>query len=80
MVEFLPGTNQPVPALMTAEEACMYLRLDEGRSIENAVRALNRIVDKRRITPIIVGKLRRYAKVELERFIIEEVEFQRKAS
>ena len=66
--------------LMTSEEAASYLRLDEGRSIANAVKALNRLVDKRKITPIVVGKRRRYAKVELERFIIEEVEFQRKAS
>ena len=79
-IDFLPGTNQPVPAVMTAEEACLYLRLDEGRSIKNAVRALNRLVDRRRITPIVVGKRRRYAKVELERFIVKEVEFQRRAS
>ncbi len=69
-VEFFPGTNQPVPVVMTAEEACRYLRLDVDRDdMKNAIKALNRLVDKGFIRPCIVGNHRRYSHDELRRFI-----------
>lgn len=73
-IEFLPGTNEPAPAAMTAEEACQYLRLDEGRDIAAAIKALNRLVEKDKIRPCIVGKLRRYWRHELDRYLAEETE------
>ncbi len=69
MTEFLPINNRPAPAVMTPEEAVVYLRLDEGREMENALKALNRIVGKGMIRPCLIGKLRRYWKRELDRFV-----------
>ena len=75
MVEFpqvtdvLPGTNQPVPAVMTAEEACCYLRLDVDREMKNAIKSLNRLVDRKLIRPCMYQKKRMYARKELDRFI-----------
>ena len=68
-IEFLPGTTTPAPRLMTAEEACRYLRLDDGRGIEAAVKALTRIVDRNLIRPCLVGRHRRYSRRELDRYI-----------
>ena len=73
-VEFLPGTSVPAPALMIDSEAADYLRLDENRSNENAVKALNRLVEKRLIRPCLVGNRRRYWRHELDRFMCEETE------
>lgn len=61
-------------AVLTAEEACRYLRLDEGRDMDNAVKALNRLVDNGRLRPCVVGKYRRYSVDELRRFIERETE------
>ncbi len=57
------------PILMTAEEACEYLRLTEGRALSAALAALNHLVRRRRLHPCLVGKRRRYAREELDRFI-----------
>lgn len=73
-VEFLPGTSVPAPALMIDSEAAGYLRLDENRSNDNAVKALNRLVEKRLIRPCLVGNRRRYWRHELDRFMREETE------
>ena len=73
-VEFLPGTDQPIPALMTAQDACRFLRLDVGRNMKNAIKALNRLVDKDLIRPCLVGNHRRYSHDELRRFIGEATE------
>lgn len=59
----------PTHEILTAEEACRYLRLDIGRDSDAAIKALNRLVDKGRIRPCLVGKHRRYTRDELCRFI-----------
>ena len=63
------GTGHGV---LTAEEACSYLRLDEGRSMSAAIHSLNHLVRKRAIHPCVVGKHRRYARAELDRFIQDQ--------
>ena len=69
-VEYFPGTSQPVPKLLTALEACRFLRLDLGRDTEAAMlRALQRLVERRLIRPAIhVGK-RYYDRDELVRYV-----------
>ncbi len=62
------------PGLLIDTEAAVYLRLNEGREMSAALKALNRIVDKKQIRPCIVGKHRRYAREELDRFIAERTE------
>ncbi len=69
IIEFMPGTTTPAPRLLTAEEAAAYLRLDDGRDIEAAVKALNRLVDRRLIRPCLIGRHRRYSRLELDRII-----------
>ena len=63
-----------VSPLLTAEEACRYLRLDENREPDAALKALTRLVDKRLLRPCIVGKHRRYGRQELDRFIEQQTE------
>ena len=74
MADFLPGTNLPVPSVMTAQECCCYLRLDLGRSIENATKALNRLVDRKLIRPCMYKKNRMYSRKELDRFLLDQTE------
>lgn len=70
IIEFLPGSTTPAPRLLTAEEAARYLRLtDDGRDVQAAVKALNRLVDRNLIRPCLVGRHRRYSRRELDRFI-----------
>ena len=72
--EILPGTDEIAPAVMTAEEACRYLRLDVGREMKNAIKALNRLVDRKLIRPCMYMKERRYTRDELDRFLAEQTE------
>ena len=69
-VEYFPGTSEPVPKLLTALEACRFLRLDLGRETEDAMlKALDRLVERKRIRPAIhVGK-RYYDRNELIRYV-----------
>ncbi len=47
IIEFLPGSTTPAPRLLTDREAAAYLRLtDDGRDLQAAVKALNRLVDR----------------------------------
>ena len=62
------------PALLTASEAAAYLRLDEGKDADGAIRAIDRLVDQERLRPCLVGRHRRYSRVELDRFIAAETE------
>lgn len=74
--EWLP-TDPPriAPALMTAEEAVVYLRLNEGgRDIGDALKSLEYLVQNGRLRPCRVGKHNRYARSELHRFVIEQTE------
>ena len=69
-VEYFPGTSEPVPKLLTALEACRFLRLDLGRETDGAMmKALERLVERRLIRPAIhVGK-RYYDRDELVRYV-----------
>ncbi len=69
MTEFFPKTNppEPVPQLLTAEEACRYLRLDEGRELPQAVKSLRRLVELGRLRPTRIGRSNRYLREELHR-------------
>ena len=62
----------PSPAddhsIMTAEEACRYLRLDLERSMPLALKALNRLVDEKKVlTPTMYRKRRMYTRAECDR-------------
>ena len=69
--EILPGTDQIAPAVMTAEEACCYLRLDV---LKNPIKALNVLVDRKLLRPCMYKKERHYTRDELDRFLTEQTE------
>ena len=69
-----PGWHTPAHVLLSATEAAAYLLLAEGKEEEAAVKAVNRLVDARRIKPCVIGGVRRYARAELDRFIFEQTE------
>ena len=69
-----PGWHTPAHVLLSATEAAAYLLLAEGKEEEAAVKAVNRLVDSRKIRPCVVGGHRRYSRVELDRFILEQTE------
>lgn len=69
-VEYFPGTSEPVPKLLTALEACRFLRLDLGRETEAAMaKALDRLVERKRIRPAIHLGKRYYDRDELIRYV-----------
>lgn len=74
--EWLPtDPPRPAPALMTAQEAAMYLRLFEGgRDIADAVKSLEYLVTTGRLRPCRVGRHNRFTRVELDRFMHEQTE------
>jgi len=74
--EWLPtDPPRPAPALMTGEEAAMYLRLTEGgRDISDALSSLEYLVSEGRIRPCRVGRFNRFTRAELDRFIHEQTE------
>lgn len=74
MIEFFPNSREPVPEVLTADEACCYLRLDEGRDLVNARRALARLVTKRLLRPCRLGKYNRFTRLELSRMVQELTE------
>ena len=66
MIEFRPIE----PVVFTPEEACKYLRLEVGREMPSALRALARLVDeKKQIRPIMYLRGRMYRRDELDRFL-----------
>jgi hypothetical protein len=66
---------RPAPALMTAQEAALYLRLTEdGRDIGDALTSLEYLVTTGRIRPCRVGRHNRFTREELARFIHEQTE------
>ncbi len=78
MSEFLPEIGIPAPALMTPQEAALYLRLAtkeecEGQA-EIVVTRVNRLVERGLLRPCIVGGKRRYGRHELDRFIVAETD------
>lgn len=69
-VEYFPGTDEAVPLLLTPIEACQFLRLDLGRESEAAmVKALDRLVARRRIRPAIHLGKRYYSRSELIAYV-----------
>ena len=68
--EYFPNTTQPVPKLLTALEACAFLRLDLDRDSESAMlRALQRLVESKRIRPAVHTGKRFYDRDELVRYV-----------
>lgn len=74
--EWLPSDPPRIaPVLMTAAEAVVYLRLDQGgRDIRDAVKSLEYLVSEGKLRPCRVGRWNRYARSELDRFIAEQTE------
>lgn len=74
--DWLPGEPpRPAPALLTAPEAAIYLRLtEEGRDIGDALVSLEYLVTTGKVRPCRVGRHNRYAREELVRFIREQTE------
>lgn len=69
-VEYFPGTSEPVPKLLTALEACQFLRLDLGRETDAAMlKALDRLVERKRIRPALHLGKRYYDRDELIRYV-----------
>lgn len=69
MIEFFPNSRQPVPEVMTAIEACRYLRLDEDRDTDLALKSLRRLVDKQLLHPCRLGRHNRFSRRELARLV-----------
>lgn len=70
VIEFFAGGSEPVPKLLTALEACRFLRLDLGRETEAAMlKALDRLVARKRIRPAIHLGKRYYDRDELIRYV-----------
>ena len=59
---------QPCPELLTAEEAIVYLRLDET-GVADPERTLKYYREKRRLRATQVGRQIRYRRVELDRLL-----------
>ena len=60
------------PVVFTAEEAAVYLRLDVGRDMPAALRALARLVDEKKlIHPVMYRRERLYRRAELDRFLAD---------
>ena len=74
-MEWLPSDPpRPAPAVMTAVEAAIYLRLAEDRDIGDALDSLAYLVRHKGLRPCRIGKLNRYARWELDRFVAEQTE------
>lgn len=74
--DWLP-TDPPriAPSLMTAQEAVVFLRLDEGgRDMADALKSLEYLVHSGRLRPCRVGRNNRFARAELQRFVLEQTE------
>lgn len=74
--DWLP-TDPPriAPPLMTAQEAVVYLRLDEGgRDMADALKSLEYLVLTGRLRPCRVGRNNRFARAELQRFVLDQTE------
>ena len=54
--------------VLTADEACRFLRLDEGRDMVRAMRSLRFYVARRELRPFQVGRKLHYLREELLRF------------
>ena len=78
-VEYFPGTTEAVPACLTPVETVRLLRLDvvsrpdgteEVRALGDALRSLDRLVEKKRLMPRRFGKSRTYARQDVLDLIV----------
>ena len=69
-----PDWRPVAHVLLTDVQAGRYLLLAEGKDDAAAVKAVNRLVDSRKIKPCVVGGHRRYARDELDKFISTQTE------
>ncbi len=69
-----PPVELQVPTpILTNEDACRYLRLDEDHpNMAEAVRALHRLVRDRRLRPLRYARSYKFTVAELERFTAAE--------
>ncbi len=77
MPEYFANTSppEPVPSVLTEQEAILYLRLDaDDRGPDAAQRAFRRLVETKRIRPARIGIRNRYARDELRRFVLHATE------
>lgn len=74
--EWMPtDPPRPAPALMTAQEAAVYLRLTEGdRDIADALKSLEYLVTTSRVRPCRVGRFNRFTRAELDRFMNDQTQ------
>ena len=82
MIEYFANSSPPlaVPAVLTADEAIRYLRLDaEGRPTQAALRAFRRLVETKRVRPARIGIRNRFAREELRRFVLHATELSGEA-
>lgn len=79
MIEFFPGSTEPVPALLTDDDAVRFLRLELDRDLSRGRRALRRIVERKLIRPCRVGKRSRFLREELLRYLRWQTELHGEA-
>lgn len=79
MIEFFPGSTEPVPALLTEDDAVRFLRLELERDLSRGKRALRRIVERKLIRPCRVGKRSRFLREELLRYLRWQTELHGEA-
>ncbi len=79
MIEFFPGSTEPVPALLTEDDTVRFLRLDLDRDLSRSKRALRRLVERKLIRPCRVGKRSRFLREELLRYLRWQTELHGEA-
>ena len=70
------GKIESTTPLLTNEEAVRFLRLDTDypHDMAAAIRALHRLVRKRKLRPVQCGTTYKFAVAELERYIAAAIE------
>lgn len=76
--QFSPAASSASAAaqspVLTNEESVRYLRLDEDyENLGDAIRALHRLVQQRKLRPLRCGKSYKFTLPELERFTVAEL-------
>ena len=71
---YFPG-GEICPELMTEEEACRFLRLDQDPNRKNTLQYYR---NKKLLLPIRIGKFHLYRKTELMAFLDRQAERSRK--
>jgi len=65
---------EPCPELLTEEEAIRYLRLDAISSLKNPSETLERYRAQGKLRGTQVGRMIRYRRIELERFLEKQTD------